>query len=396
MTSPPRSRPVVSEPLLERVRSELASTSEPVTPARVAAVLRAEGAVLGDAAVLEVTEAVRAEITGAGPLEPLLREESVTDVMVNGPNEVWVDRGTGPQQCALTFRDEAAVRRLAQRLASAAGRRLDEAVPYVDGRLPDGVRLHAVIPPIAASGTAISLRVPARRMFGLSDLTACGSVPESLVPWLTAVVNARLAFLVSGSTGTGKTTVLAALLGLVPAHERIVLIEESRELTPAHDHVVRLECRAANVEGAGYIGLDLLVRQALRMRPDRIVVGEVRGAEMVDMLAALNTGHEGGCATVHANSAAEVPARLEALGIAAGMSRDAVHAQAAAALDVVVHLTRSRTGQRRLADIGIMRRTAAGQLDIQPALSVRHNGDIVHGPGKDELQRSLADRGWAP
>lgn len=269
--------------LLERVRTALAGTAEAPSPARVAAALRSEGAVLGDAAVLEVTEALRAEISGAGPLDALLRQPGVTDVLVNGPRDVWIDRGQGLERVSARLHDESSVRQLAGRLAAAAGRRLDDAVPYVDARLPGGVRLHAVLPPVAPEGTVISLRVASRRTFGMPDLVAAGTVPRELEPWLTALVQARLAFLVTGGTASGKTTVLSALLGLCDPGERIVLVEDAGELRPDHPHVVRLEARPANVEGAGRIGLDVLVRQALRMRPDRIVVGEVRGAEMVDL-----------------------------------------------------------------------------------------------------------------
>ncbi|TDC45295.1 TadA family conjugal transfer-associated ATPase, partial [Jiangella ureilytica] len=344
----------LDDALLDRIRSALALAAEAPTPARVAALLRAEGAVLGDAAVLEVTEALRAEITGAGPLDPLLRRPGVTDVLVNSPDEVWIDDGDGLRREPVRFRDEPAVRRLAVRLAASAGRRLDDAIPYVDARLAGGVRLHAVVPPIAPGGTVISLRVPSGRAMRLADLVAAGTVPAPLEPWLRALVRARLAFLVTGGTGCGKTTVLGALLGMCDSRERMVLVEDAGELRPDHPHVVRLEARAANVEGAGRIGLDVLVRQALRMRPDRIVVGEVRGAEVVDLLAALNTGHEGGCGTLHANSTADVPARLEALGLAAGLHRDAVHAQTRAALDAVIHVVRDDSGRRRVAQVDVV------------------------------------------
>ncbi|WP_166344931.1 TadA family conjugal transfer-associated ATPase [Phytoactinopolyspora limicola] len=272
---------LVPERLLDQVRARLAASAEEVTPARVAAALRTAGATLGDAAVLEVTDSLRAEISGAGPLEPFLHDSSVTDVLVNGTEGTWVDRGHGPERVSVRFRDPPAVRRLAQRLAAAAGRRLDDAVPFVDARLPSGVRLHAVLPPIAPHGPLISLRVPARITFGLDELVTRGSVPGELAPWLRAIVQARLAFLVTGGTGTGKTTVLQSLLSQADHRERIVLVEDSGELRPDHPHVVRLEGRSANVEGAGHVGLDDLVRQALRMRPDRLVVGEVRGQEMV-------------------------------------------------------------------------------------------------------------------
>jgi pilus assembly protein CpaF len=382
----------VDRHLLERVRNVLAATPGEATPARVAAALRTEGAVLGDAAVLEVTATLRAEIVGAGPLEPLLREPGVTDVLVNAPDEIWMDRGAGLERSALCFRDEAAVRRLAQRLAAGAGRRLDDAVPWVDARLSGGVRLHAVLPPVSPTGTLVSLRVPARRAFSLDDLVAAGGVTPALEGWLRGIVAARLAFLVTGGTGTGKTTVLGALLSLVDARERLVLVEDSGELRPDHPHVVRLEARLPNVEGAGRVALDDLVRQALRMRPDRLVVGEVRGAEVVDLLAALNTGHEGGCGTVHANAPSAVPARLEALGVAAGLGRDALHSQVAAALDLVVHLTRDRDGRRRVAEVDLLRPDAGGRISAVPALFCDADGAVLGGPGLDGLHDLVGRR----
>jgi pilus assembly protein CpaF len=238
----------------------------------------------------------------------------------------------------------------------------------------------------------VSFRVPAARTFGLDDLVSAGSVPEDMVPVLVAVVRSRLAFLVTGGTGSGKTTVLAALLGLADPGERLVIVEDSGELRPAHPHVVRLEARPPNVDGAGRIGLDDLVRHALRMRPDRLVVGEVRGAEVVDLLGALNTGHEGGCGTLHANSAADVPARLEALGVAAGLGRDAVHTQAAAALDVVLHLARDGSGRRRVAELDLLSCTPTGRLVTVPALHTEADGELRRGAGAAGLDALLDER----
>jgi pilus assembly protein CpaF len=281
--------------LLDAVRLKLAEAGEEPTPAKVAAALRSQGRLLGDTAVLGVVRTLRSEMVGAGLLEPLLAEPGVTDVLVNGPEEVWVDRGAGLERTGIRFRDCAAVRRLAQRLATAAGRRLDDARPWVDARLPDGTRLHAVLPPVAVGVPCLSLRVVRTRAFTLDELVGTGSVDTDTAGLLRAVIDARLSYLVSGGTGTGKTTLLSVLLGLVGHRERIVLAEDSAELRPDHPHVVRLETRPANQEGVGQVTLRDLVRQALRMRPDRLVVGEVRGAEVTDLLSALNTGHEGGC-----------------------------------------------------------------------------------------------------
>ncbi len=287
--------PEMPSGLLDGVRQWLVESGAEPTPARVAQALREQGRVLGDAEVLGAAEQLRSELIGSGPLEPLLADPAVTDVLVSAPDRVWVDRGGGLELTSVSFPDAAAVRRLAQRLAAAAGRRLDDARPWADARLPDGTRLHAVLPPVAVGCTCLSLRVVRPRAFTLDELVAAGTVPPGGDRVLRALLEARLSFLVSGGTGSGKTTLLSALLGLVGRGERIVLAEDSAELRPDHPHVVRLETRPANQEGAGLVTLQDLVRQALRMRPDRLVVGEVRGPEVVHLLAALNTGHEGGC-----------------------------------------------------------------------------------------------------
>ncbi|NEK60534.1 TadA family conjugal transfer-associated ATPase [Geodermatophilus sabuli] len=343
--------------LVDRVRARLAAEPEVPTRAVVAALVREEsGGLLGDDDVLRAVRDAVDELSGAGPLEPLLRASGVSDVLVNGPGEVWVDRGAGLERSTVRFADEDAVRRLAVRLAAAAGRRLDDAAPWVDAGLPDGTRLHAVLPPVSGSGTCLSFRVLRRASLSFADLAARGTFPGDCAALLQALVARRHAFLVTGGTGSGKTTLLSSLLGLVPAVERLLLCEDAPELAPTHPHVVRLTTRPPNVETVGEVTLRDLVRQALRMRPDRLVVGEVRGAEVADLLAALNTGHDGGCGTLHANRPAEVPARLEALGVAAGLDRLAVHSQAAAALSVVVHLRRTPVG-RCVEEIGVVRRS---------------------------------------
>ncbi|MFJ8933524.1 MULTISPECIES: TadA family conjugal transfer-associated ATPase [unclassified Streptomyces] len=367
---------VVGARMLDGVRQWLAENGSEATPARVAEALRAQGRILGDAEVLGAAGRLRSELVGAGPLEPLLADPSVTDVLVSAPDKVWVDRGGGLEPADVSFESAADVRRLAQRLAAVVGRRLDDARPWVDARLPDGTRLHAVLPPIAAGCTCLSLRVVRPRAFTLEELTAAGTVPPGGDRVLRALLDARLSFLISGGTGTGKTTLLSALLGLVGPGERIVLAEDSAELRPDHPHVVRLESRPANQEGAGAVGLDDLVRQALRMRPDRLVVGEVRGAEVVSLLAALNTGHEGGSCTVHANAASDVPVRLEALGTAAGLDRAALHSQLAAAVSVVLHLVRDRGGRRRIAQVQVLERDAEGWVRAVPALEWGERGFV--------------------
>ncbi|MGV9413264.1 TadA family conjugal transfer-associated ATPase [Nocardia sp. NPDC003693] len=370
---------LVTAELLDRVRERLADGAGDPEPARVAAAIRAEaGGVLGDTDLLRALRLLQTELTGAGVLEPLLHDPEVSDVLVTAPDAVWVDRGHGLCRAPVRFADEAAVRRLAQRLALAAGRRLDDAQPWVDGRLAGmeaslgnsfGVRLHAVLSPIAHGGTCLSLRVLRPATQGLAALAAAGTVPAEAKALLRRIIRARLAFLVIGGTGAGKTTMLSALLAEVDPAERIICVEDAAELAPPHPHVVRLVARPPNVEAAGEVTVRDLVRQALRMRPDRIVVGEVRGAEVVDLLTALNTGHDGGAGTVHANSPREVPARLEALAALGGMSRSALHSQLAAAIQVVLHVRRDPAGSRTLREIGLIT-TTEGRVHITPAWTI--------------------------
>ena len=374
--------------VVDAVRARLSREQGDLTPARVAAALREEGRPVGDATVLAVHDALRGDILGAGLLDPLVRMPGVTDVLVNGPGQVYVDRGSGLERTQVRFTDDEAVRRLAQRLAAAGGRRLDDATPYVDVRLPDGTRLHAVLAPIARRGTCVSLRVPTRTAFSLDDLVRMGSIDRAGAKLLSDLVAARLAFLVSGGTGSGKTTLLATLLGLVEPAERLVLVEDSAELSPDHPHVVTLEARPPNVETAGEVTVRDLVRQALRMRPDRLVVGEVRGAEVTELLAALNTGHEGGCGTIHANSAGDVPARVEALSLAAGLPRDAAHSQFASAVDAVVHLGRGRDGLRQLREVAVPERGPDGLVSMRAAVTFA-GGHGRAGPGAEALAARL-------
>ncbi|MBF6084998.1 TadA family conjugal transfer-associated ATPase [Nocardia cyriacigeorgica] len=389
---------LVTAELLDRVRERLAGAAGDPDPAEVAAAIRAEaGGVLGDTDLLRALRLLQTELTGAGVLEPLLHDTKVADVLVTAPDEVWIDRGRGLEKTSIAFADEAAVRRLAQRLASAAGRRLDDAQPWVDATLPGrdavlgesfGVRLHAVLAPVAHGGTCLSLRVLRPATQGLDALVAMGAVPGMAEVLLEHIVAARLAFLVVGGTGAGKTTLLSGLLATVDPAERIICVEDAAELAPPHPHVVRLVARTANVEGVGQVTVRELVRQALRMRPDRIVVGEVRGAEVVDLLTALNTGHDGGAGTVHANSPGEVPARLEALAALGGMDRAALHSQLAAAVQVILHVHRRADGTRGLQEIGLVRRDDTGHVRISAAW----RADGAAAPAAEELNRLLSER----
>ena len=381
MTEPP------DELLVARVRERLVARGWEPSVAAVAEVLRDERLVLGDAAVLAVLNGVRAELGGFGPLADLLADPSVTDVLVNGPADIWVDRGNGLEQVPIRFSGESAVRRLAQRLAAAAGRRLDESVPHVDVGLTDGVRMHAVLPPVSPDGALISLRTLRRKAFTSSELVAAGTIPAQALPVLTQLIRAKVSFLVTGGTGSGKTTFLSSLLSLVGPDERLVIVEDSRELTPDHPHVVRLVSRLPNVEGGGAIVLRDLVRQSLRMRPDRIIVGEVRGAEVVDLLAAMNTGHDGSAATLHANSARDVPARIAALALAAGLDARGAHAQLAAGIGAILHLRRDRSG-RVLESLSILEFADATAVVTVGQANV--GGRWVDGPAAGELRERLS------
>jgi pilus assembly protein CpaF len=376
--------------LLGRVRQRLLAVPGGYDGAALASALRDEAPTAGATTLLEVAGTLMSEIAGAGVLEPLLHEPQVTDVLVNGAGPVWVDRGRGPQPSTVTIADEATARRLAVRLVAAGGRRLDDASPYADARLPDGTRVHAVLPPLSPQGTCISLRVPPRRTFSLDDLVAAGSLPEVGADLLERMVTARVAFLITGGTGSGKTTVLSTLLSNAAPTERLVLVEDAAELRPDHPHVVRLEARAANAEGVGAVPLDVLVRQALRMRPDRLVVGEVRGIEVLDLLAALNTGHEGGAGTVHANRAEHLPARIESLCGRAGVPRAAAHSLLLAAVDAVVHLVRVGDGGRRIAGVAVLAADGSGHAVVRGAYRFGAN-EVSRGAGAELLDRRLAN-----
>jgi pilus assembly protein CpaF len=284
-------------------------------------------------------------------LAPLVSEAGVTDVFANGAEDIWVDRGSGLERRPPIGLDEAALRSLAVRLIALGGRHIDETTPCVDVRLHDGIRVHVVLPPISTTGTLLSLRLPAADRLELANLDAAGFF--SIVPLhvVEVLIATRKNILISGASGSGKTTLLGAMLGAASDDERIVAIEDVAELRAGHPHFVSLEARQANLEGAGALGLERLVREALRMRPDRLVLGECRGSEIRELLAALNTGHDGGAGTLHANSLADVPARIEALGALAGLSPTAIARQTVSAIGAVLHLERVN-GLRRLAQLG--------------------------------------------
>jgi pilus assembly protein CpaF len=300
--------------------------------------------------------------TGLGPLEPLLADPRVDEVMVNGASEVWVERAGRLERTAVRFGGAGELMHSIERILAPLGRRVDEASPLCDARLPDGSRVNVVIPPLALSGPCLTIRKFRRQGFSLEDLVANGTLAAPLAEMLARCVRARASVLVSGGTGSGKTTTLGALSAAIPDGERIVTIEDAAELRLRQRHVVRLESRPANVEGRGEVTIRALVRNALRMRPDRIVVGEVRGPEALDMLQALNTGHEGSLTTVHANSPEDALRRVETLALMAGVGLPhvAVREQVASALQLVVHQARAPSGERRVESVAEVVRVAGG------------------------------------
>jgi pilus assembly protein CpaF len=287
-----------------------------------------------------------------GPLAEHCLDEAVTDVFLNGGDDLFVDRGSGTEPVPDWQASEREVRDLAIALVGLGGRHLDDQSPCVDVRLDSGIRVHAVLAPVSTTGTALSIRIPRVRAADLDALGALGSFDARQQSWLAGLVAERANILITGGTGTGKTTLLSALLSEVPSAERIVTIEDVAELRPRHPHHVALEARQANLEGAGGISLSRLVRESLRMRPDRLVVGECRGEEVRELLTALNTGHDGGAGTLHASGLRDVPARLEALGALAGMDATALARQAVSAFTTVLHLERSPDGARRISQAG--------------------------------------------
>ena len=371
--------------LLDLVREDLVRDPGPVDVPRIARLLRSRGRVMGAAAVLELTASLRDHVEGLGPLQSLV-VPGVTDLLLNPDGTVWIEDAEGMRPAGMHL-GPAQARDLAVRLATAGGRRLDDAVPWADAHLPSGIRFHAVLPPLSPGGAVLSLRLPGTERFTLEDLERAGAFDDALREVLSAIIRSRVPFLVTGGTGTGKSTLLAAMLAEVPAGERLIVVEDVLELEIDHPHVVHLQSRHANSEGAGAVDLTALVRQSLRMRPDRIVLGECRGAEIRELLQALNTGHEGGCGTVHANTAADVPARLEALGALGGLDRAALASQVTSALELVLHLGR-RDGVRRLEEVSLLRRGPEGMLHAVAALDAR-SGRLREGPAAGELAERL-------
>ena len=371
--------------LVERARSGEAGGA---LDEEVRRLVESEAAPLPEAERDALRERVLLLATGLGPLEPLLADPTVDEVMVNGPGSVYVERGGRLERAGVEFAGEADLVHAIERVLAPLGRRVDEAAPLCDARLADGSRVNVVIPPLSLSGPCLTIRRFRREGFSLRDLVARGTLPAAAAELLAVCVAARASILVSGGTGSGKTTTLNALSGAIPGEERIVTIEDAAELRLRQRHVVRLEARPANLEGRGEVTIRQLVRNALRMRPDRIVVGEVRGAEALDMLQALNTGHEGSLTTVHANSPEDALRRVETLALMAGVGlpHGAVREQVASAVDVVVHLVRLPDGARAVDSVGEVVRASDGG----DARQLYRRGGRLEAPADGRLAERIA------
>jgi pilus assembly protein CpaF len=302
---------------------------------------------------LRLEEEIADDILGHGPLERLLADDSITEVMVNGPYDIWIERQGRLSRAPVRFNDDSHLRRIINKMVAQVGRRIDESSPMVDARLPDGSRVNAIIPPLSLSGPLVTIRKFSRRRLDMDDMIRLGTLSTETVEFLQRAIQAQLNILISGGTGTGKTTLLNSMSTAIPETERIVTIEDAAELRLNQEHVLRLEARPRNIEGEGEVSIRELVRNSLRMRPDRILVGEVRGAEALDMLQAMNTGHDGSLSTVHANSPRDALARIETMVLMAGFELPvrAIRQQVASAVDLIVHLERFEDGSRHVTAI---------------------------------------------
>jgi len=362
---------------------------------RVAALVAREAALLSEAERAALERIVRERALGLGPLEPLLADPAVDEVMVNGPGRVWVERGGRIEPTDVAFGDEAELRHAIERILAPLGRRVDEAEPLCDARLADGSRVNVVLPPLALDGPLLTIRRFRAGGMAPQELVARGTLTRELCDLLAACVRARLTILVSGGTGSGKTTTLGALSSFVADDERIVTIEDAAELRLRQPHVVRLEARPASLEGRGEVTIRRLVRNALRMRPDRIVVGEVRGGEALDMLSAMASGHDGSLSTVHAGSPEEALRRVETLALMADVAlpHAAVRELVAGAIDLVVHQRREPDGRRRIAAVAQVVRAAADGIETRELFALRGERACWRTPLPAELAARLAEAG---
>ncbi|MGH2706524.1 MAG: CpaF family protein [Actinomycetota bacterium] len=332
------------------------------------------------------------EVAGLGPIETLLRDPTITEVMINGPDEIYVERRGRIEPAELTLESEEQILHLVERVVGPLGLRVDESQPYVEARLADGSRLHAIIPPLSLRGPVVTIRKFSVLPFTLEELAASGTLTEPMARFLDAAVRARLNIVVSGGTGSGKTTLLNVLSASIPAGERLITIEDAAELRLAQRHVISLEARPANIEGAGEVTVRDLLRNALRMRPDRIVIGEVRGGEALDMLQALNTGHQGSLSTCHANSPQDLLVRLETMAMMAelGLPNGPIRQQIAAALDLVVHTARFADGSRRVVSIAEVRGLRGDGLDLHEVFGFERSGTDSSGAVQGSFVRRRA------
>ncbi|MHB9124465.1 MAG: CpaF family protein [Armatimonadota bacterium] len=363
------------------------------------AILSEEGLALAGRVREEIVRDVVNEIHGYGPIQSLLEDASITEIMVNGPNQVYIERQGKISRTDKVFTDDGHIMRIIERIVMPLGRRIDESSPMVDARLPDGSRVNAIIPPLAVKGPTLTVRKFSREPYTITDLINFGTLTEEMSTFLRACVKARLNVIISGGTGSGKTTTLNVLSSFIPNTERIITIEDAAELRLQQEHVVSLESRPPNLEGRGEITIRMLVRNALRMRPDRIVVGEVRGGEALDMLQAMNTGHDGSLSTAHTNSPRDTLSRLETMVLMAGteLPSKAVREQIAAAVDLIVHQNRLSDGRRKVTHITEVQGMEGETIVLQDIFlfnqqGVDSNGNVIGEHAPTGLRPKFAER----
>lgn len=371
----------------QSIRSKLIQVPRPINAESIVQVIRETIPTISPTALINTADEIMADTIGFGPIEKLFSKPGITDILVNNFSDVWIDQGSGLERAQVSWDSEAALRDFAARLAASVNRRLDDVSPFVDAQLKNGIRFHAIIPPLSNKGTAMSFRIPNQKQFTLNQLVELGTVDHSIAEILKRIIKSKISFAISGNTGSGKTSILGALLSEVEPSERILVIEDSAELKINHPHVVSLQARGANAEGIGQVELTQLIKQALRMRPDRIVIGEVRGTEVLDLLIALNTGHQGGCVTLHANNTHSVISRIEALGLLAKIPKVAIHSLLKQAIQVLLHVQRTKEG-RKLTEISLISENANGSLHVLPALDLVTQRKLQ--PGWDQLQDLLS------
>lgn len=371
---------------VDSIRAQLINKSLPINATTIIESLRDTSPDLSPLDLIESADEILAQTIGFGPIENFLHQPGITDILVNRYDDVWIDTEVGLKKVEAAWSSEAELRAFAAKLASLVNRRLDDVNPFLDAKLENGIRFHAIIPPLAIHGTALAFRIPSNTKLSLTDLVNLKTIDEPISQLLRQIIQNKISFAISGSTGSGKTTILGALLSEVSKQERIVIVEDSAELNVSHPNCVSLQTRGENAEGIGAIELKQLIKQTLRMRPDRIVIGEVRGTEVLDLLIALNTGHEGGCVTVHANSTNSVIARIEALGLLAKIPKPAIHALLKQGIKVLIHVARADTG-RKVTEISVIDQDSTGSLQVFKALDLISKQTIE--PGWQKLQELI-------